>query len=171
MNKQRIKHLLQIGMWQKWKKKLIDATTVSFYMAGPNIVSEEDFKDPKFAVLPKIATVPPDEGDLWSDIDSYWYCAACIGPIDMNSYSDLGNTFVSVNSNGITTLPFSYRPWKLRYISDYMIKLQMYAIAIIIMRHNATHQYKFEKQLLIMIYKHLLVAPGVNRGFHSRVDK
>ena len=116
MNQSSIKHLLKIGSYKGYAKTSGDLTLQTFYMIGPNVVPQEVYQSR--AILPAIAYFPPEPD---SDIDDYWAVAICTGPVDDN-YS------------GISTMPFSYRPWKLRMNGATCKKEQLYTLAIILKR-------------------------------------
>ena len=131
MESENIKRLLRIAVCQQPD---IDATLTTFYMLGINIVNQETYKT--MSILPAIAYVPPN-GTL--DMDEYWSVAVCTG---------------SIFENCITTFPFSFRPWKLRYVTPELEKNEMYALIMVTRKLG----YNVPEEILRLMYYYLTNA-------------
>lgn len=145
MNENSIKHVLKVALWQHNKKSSLDITTERFYTAGTTIIPEESFPELSVTLLPAIIYFPPDKDSLFDD---YWGVAACKGPVE----------------GGITTLPFSYRPWELRPTSLTAPYINEQWYTFVVMMRQTTSMY-IPKDILKIIHKHLLKAKGYNTGF------
>ena len=149
MNEDSIKHVLKVAIWthDKRAKALLelsrDVTMEQFYTAGPNIVSADSFPELSNCILPAIIYFPPDKD---AEIKDYWSVAVCKGPVD----------------GGITTLPFSYRPWELRLsaLTSNNINEQWYTFVVMM----AQWVY-IPKEVLILIHSALKKSKGYNTGF------
>ena len=149
MDKHNIKHLLRIGLWKQHDlsndgDEDKDWVMEPFYMCGPNVVSSDTFGH--LDMLPKIMYNPPD-GGIESSLDLWWSVAACVGPV----------------SGGITMLPFSFRPWKIRYVTSFLEKEEIIALCGVVHKLG----YNIPKETLKQIYKCIIEDKTVNRGFRK----
>lgn len=150
MNENSIKHLLKIGVYKKYIESSVDLSLQRFYMAGENLIRQDQIKELSSVLLP-IIMYEPAKYD--AEMDDYWSVAICMGPIDDDA-----------KWIGITTLPFSYRPWELRMNNVVSYKEQFYTLAIIINKFD----YHFPAELLKIIFIFLVTSKGYNNGFIIR---
>jgi len=144
MNETVIKNLIRLGLRNRYENdtyEKIDLTSDTFRMVGRHIVTELQFQS--VGILPKIIFFPADPLTV---IDDYWCVAVCMGPVQQPS-----------GCSGITTLPFSFRPWSLRLPEFTCDKTSMYEFILCVTKYN------FPKDLLLIIFAYLKMAPPKNK--------